>query len=144
MGRTLLSALFFQSNRHRTYAQHPEQGFLQPQDRALKPPPGTASETFLPTFPGFPAILRLGSRSCVRLAIHVSALPAPRFTRTPGLCRRLVDSVARSLVKKTYDGCLLRDGRILPGVRLPRSSPGRKNNDNITPKTDCSRGPDHA
>ena len=77
LGRNLLPALFFQSNRHRTYAQHLEQGFLQPQDRAPKPPPG---ETFLPTFPGFPAILRLGSRSCVRLAIHVSALPAPRFT----------------------------------------------------------------
>ena len=117
MGRTLLSALFFQSNRNRTYAQHPGQGFLQPQDRVPKPPPGNASETFLPTFPGFPAIL-IKARTAFLCAFGNKRLGAPRpalHPEHPGLCRRLVDSVPRSLVKKTYDGCLLRDGRILPG-----------------------------
>jgi hypothetical protein len=48
--RCLLSALFFQSNRHRTYAQRLEPGFRQPQERDTKPPPGEASERFLSTF----------------------------------------------------------------------------------------------
>jgi hypothetical protein len=50
---SLLSALSFQSNRHRTYAQHLEQGFLQLQERDTKPPLGEASERFLSAFPRF-------------------------------------------------------------------------------------------
>ena len=69
----LLLTFSFQCKRHRTYAQRLAQGFLQPQDRATKPPLGDASEIFVPTFPGNPLSLvvtnhPLGTRFGARLA----------------------------------------------------------------------------